>query len=194
MPNNVLILQFDTSWVGEDGLLCTFLGNFRFWVLVLIFDFFRVSEVSFSIPLVIPQIGKKHWFWPDFRANYSPLYEVFFDDLGTDWLLFFQENTKKLKFGIFETLRGHIFNHIGGAQRRFLMYFPYYLLIRKYAWKTVQNWFFSKFSKTSEKVAFSRKNLGEYPGNQSRCRYDRRKKSQIDKQNFFWFRKSRARL
>ena len=44
---------------------------------------------------------------------------------------------------------------------------------------------FSKFSKTSEKVAFSRKNLGEYPGKQSRCRYERRKKGQTNKQNFF---------
>ena len=134
------------------------------------------------------------WFCPHFTASYSPLYEDFFDDLGIDRLLFFQEKTEKIKFGIFETLRGHIFNHIGGAQKRFLMYFPYYLPIRKYAWKMVQNWFFCQFSKTSEKIAYLQKKVCRNPPHHSRCRYERRKKGQTNKQNFFYFRKSRARL
>ena len=44
---------------------------------------------------------------------------------------------------------------------------------------------FSKFSKTSEKVVFYGKSLGECLGKYSRCRYYRRKKNQIDKHNFF---------
>ena len=91
------------------------------------------------------------------------LNEDFFDDLGIDWLLFFQEKTMKIKFGIFETLRGRIFNHIGSAQRRNFLYFPYYLPIRKYAWKMVQNWFFCKFSKTSEKTAYLQKKVCRNP-------------------------------
>ena len=65
---------------------------------ISVFEFWYWFSIFFEFPrfsLVKPHIGKKHWFWPDFRANYSPLYEVFFDDLGTYWLLFFLENTKK---------------------------------------------------------------------------------------------------
>ena len=40
---------------------------------------------------------------------------------------------EKLKFGIFETPKWHIFNHIGSAQRRFSLYFAYDLPIMKYA-------------------------------------------------------------
>ena len=104
------------------------------------------------------------WFCPHFTASYSPLYEDFFDDLGIYWLLFFQENSKKkLKFGIFETPKWHIFNHIGSVQKRKFLYFPYYLPIRKYAWKMVQNWFFCQFSKTSEKIAYLQKKVFQHP-------------------------------
>ena len=121
-------------------------------------QYFCYHSIFSSISFMITQMAKIHWFWPYFTANYSPLYEHFNDDLGIDWLLFFQEKTLKIKFGIFETLRGRIFNHIGSAQRPNFLHFPYYLPIRKYAWKTIQNQFFCQFSKTSEKVAYSLKN------------------------------------
>ena len=78
--------------------------------------------ISFDNPLVNPQIGKNT---PDFAANYNSLYVDVFDDLGIDWLVFFQEKTMKIKFGIFETLRGHIFDHIGTVQKPNFLYFPY---------------------------------------------------------------------
>ena len=173
--NNDLILQFGTPWVGEEVLLNRFADILFVCVLVIFLVLTRLSTDSFSIPLVIPQTWKIDWFCPNFGANHSPLYEDFFDDLGIDWLLFFQEKTEKIKFGIFETSKWYIFNHIGSAQRHFWLYFPYYLPIRKYAWKMPQNHFFCKFSKTSEKFAFWQKNLGGYPGNHARCRYRRKK-------------------
>ena len=84
---------------------------------------FCYQSIFSSIPLVILQFGKMHWFWPYFASNYRPLYEDFFDDLGIDWLLFFQEKTAKIKSSESETLRVQILNHIGGAQRRFLSNF-----------------------------------------------------------------------
>ena len=57
--------------------------------------------------------------------------------------------------------------------------------------KNVSKSIFSKFSKTSEKGGFFRENLGEYPGKQSRCRYDSRKKVKL---NIRIFHKSRTRL
>ena len=145
------------------------------WYFGLWWRFF-LSFVLQRIPLVITRLTKLHWFWPDFRANYSPLYDDFFNDLGIDWLLFFQKNSEKTKFGIFETPKWHIFDHIGSAQRRFLLYFPYYLPIRKYAWKMLQNRFFCNFSKTSEKTAYLHKKVCQNPQRSSRCRYERVKK------------------
>ena len=128
--------------------------------------------------VVIPHtvMKKIHWFWLNFEGNHSPLYEDLFDDLGIDWLLFFQKKTDKIKFVIFETPKWHIFNHIGSAQRRFWLYFPYYLHISKYAWKMLQIHFFCKFSKTSEKTAYLQKKVYPNPQRSSRCRYRPRKK------------------
>ena len=49
----------------------------------------------------------------------------------------------------------------------------------------LQNHFFCKFSKTSEKIAYLQKKVCRNPQRSSRCRYERRKKSQIDTSEFF---------
>ena len=49
----------------------------------------------------------------------------------------------------------------------------------------LQNHFFCKFSKTSEKIAYLQKKVCQDPQRSSRCRYERRKKGQIEYQNFF---------
>ena len=67
------------------------------------------------------------------------------------------------------------------------MYFPYYLPTRKYAWKTLQKWFFCKFLKTSETTAYLQKKVCRNPPRSSRCRYDCRKKWKMERQKFFWF-------
>ena len=49
----------------------------------------------------------------------------------------------------------------------------------------LQNQFIFKNSKTSEKIAYLQKKVYQNPPHRSRCRYERRKKGQIEKQNFF---------
>ena len=54
-----------------------------------------------------------------------------------------------------------------------------------YAWNMLQNWFFCNFSKNSEKTAYLQTNVCRNPPQWWRCRYERRKKGQIDFQKFF---------
>ena len=100
-----------------------------------------------------------------------------------DRLLFFKEHPKKIISCILDAPRGHIFNHIGTLQRRFLTYLAQYLHIAKYASKNAQNRFFCNFSKSSEKVAYLQKKVCQNPQHRSRCRYRRRKIVKIDRQS-----------
>ena len=149
------------------------------------FDYFRRLSnfchtwVFSSIPLVIPQVSKNTLILAWLYIQLQPVIRGLWRRFGYRLTSIFQEKTEKIKFGTFETLRGHIFNYIGSAQRRNFLYCPYYLPIRKYAWKTAQNWFFCQFSKTSEKFAFSRKNLGGYLEHWWRCRKHRRNKIKL---------------
>ena len=108
----------------------------------------------------------------NFEANYSPLYEDFFDDLGINWLLFFQEKTAKIKSNIFNTYR-HIFNHIGSAQRRF---FSQFSILSPYKEIRMKNSSKSFFLQIFENF---RKKVHQNPQQRSRCSYERRKKCQI---------------
>ena len=99
---------------------------FVVWALVTILVIIKFSAESLGNSLVIPIQAKIHRFLPNFDTSYSPLYEVFFNDLGMDWFLFLQEKTTKLISDVFQTFRHHIQRHIGTALSRFLLYFALY--------------------------------------------------------------------
>ena len=135
---------------------------FVVWALVQILGTARPSAEFSSIPLVILQIGKNALILAWLYSQLQPVIRGLFRRFGYRLTSIFQEKTRKIKFGIFETLRGHIFNHIGGAQKRFLMYFPYYLPIRNYAWKMVQNWFFLPiFENFRKNCLFAKKGMAK---------------------------------
>ena len=92
---------------------------FVVWVLVTFLDKLRSSADSFSISLVISQIEKNALILSPLYGELQPVIRGLFRRFGYRSTSIFQEKTEKIKFGIFETLRGHIFNHIGCAQRRF---------------------------------------------------------------------------
>ena len=136
---------------------------FVVWVLVLILGKVRSSAIFSSIPLVNHQVSKNTLILALLYSQLQPVIRGLFRRFGYRLTSFFQENTTKIKFGIFETLRGHIFDHIGSAQKPNFLHFPYQLPIRKYAWNTLQNQFFCQFSKTSEKTAYLQKKVCQNP-------------------------------
>ena len=109
---------------------------FRFWWWFLLS--LDIQQYSFSN---LPDM-KNILILAQLYSQPQPVIRGLFRRFGYRLTSIFSGESEKTKFGIFETVKWRIFDHIGSAQRRFWLYFPYYLPIRKYAWKMVQNWFF----------------------------------------------------